>query len=232
MTRKPLAQLDDWQLENSDQDLRGHALVDERGNRIGTIDEMIVDTDVEYVVALVLDDGTEVSPDDIEIVDDTVYLVGTAPVETVAPVETMEPVETVAPVETAAPPREGDEIVVPIIEEDLRIGKRAVERGGIRVAKRVEEVPVEEQVTLRDENIDIQRRRVDRPATAADLDNIQQGAFEIRETDEEAIVDKQARIVEEVVISKDVEERTETVQDTVRRTNVDADELGDRKQGS
>ena len=34
-------------------------------------------------------------------------------------------------------------------------------------------------------------------------------------------MDKQARVVEEVSISKDVEQRTETVRDSVRRTDVD-----------
>ena len=43
------------------------------------------------------------------------------------------------------------------------------------------------------------------------------------ETDEEAVVAKTARVTEEVVISKDVTERTERVSDTVRRTEVDVE---------
>lgn len=45
------------------------------------------------------------------------------------------------------------------------------------------------------------------------------GTIELTETDREAVVTKQARVVEEVVVSKDVRQRTETVHDTVRRAD-------------
>ncbi len=96
----------------------------------------------------------------------------------------------------------------------------------------VEETPVEEQVNLREETVRVDRRPVDRPVSDADTAAFQEGTFEVRETDEEAIVDKQARVVEEVVIDKDVEERTETIRDTVRRTDVDVEDLSDRTVGS
>jgi uncharacterized protein (TIGR02271 family) len=126
----------------------------------------------------------------------------------------------------------GQDIAIPIIEEELRVGKREVEGGGVRVNTRVEEVPVNEQVTLRDEEIDVHRKRVDRPVTEADMAALQTGTFEVREHDEEAIVDKTARVVEEVHVKKDVQERTETIQDTVRRTDVDVDQLGQRSVGT
>jgi len=126
----------------------------------------------------------------------------------------------------------GQDVAIPIIEEELHVGKREVEGGGVRVNTRVEEVPVNEQVTLRDEQVDIHRKRVDRPVTEADMAAVQSGTFEVREHDEEAVVDKQARVVEEVHIRKDVQERTENIQDTVRRTDVDVDQLGQRTVGS
>jgi len=118
------------------------------------------------------------------------------------------------------------EIKVPIVEEELRVGKREVEGGGVRVNTRIEEVPVSEQVTVREETVDVHRRPVNRDVTDADITNFQEGTFEVRERDEEVIVDKQARVVEEVHIKKNVEDRTETVQDTVRRTDVDVQEIG------
>lgn len=121
---------------------------------------------------------------------------------------------------------QGGEAKIPIIEEELRISKREVEQGGVRVNTRVEEVPVNEQVTLREETVDVHRKPVDRPVSKADLDNLQQGSFEVRERDEQAVVDKQARVVEEVHVKKNVQERTENIQDTVRRTDVDVDQLG------
>ena len=120
---------------------------------------------------------------------------------------------------------EGGEMVIPIIEEELRVGKREVEAGGVRVTTRVEEVPVNEQVTLREEHVDVERRPVDRPVSDADVAALQQGTLEVRERSEEAVVEKQARLVEEVVINKEGQERTETIQDTVRRTDVDVEEL-------
>jgi uncharacterized protein (TIGR02271 family) len=121
---------------------------------------------------------------------------------------------------------QGGEVKLPIIEEELRIGKREVESGGVRVNTRIEETPVNEQVTLREETVDVHRKQKDRPATEADFAALQQGSFEVRERDEQVVVDKQARVVEEVHIKKNVGQRTETIQDTVRRTDVDVDQVG------
>ena len=121
----------------------------------------------------------------------------------------------------------GDETAVPIVEEQLRVGIREVERGGVRVTTRVEETPVEEQVTLREERVHVERHPVDRPVADAELtDLLQEGTVEMRMRGEEVVADKQARVVEEVVVRKDVEERTETVRETVRRTAVDVQEVG------
>jgi len=118
------------------------------------------------------------------------------------------------------------EVAIPVVEEEIRVGKREVETGGVRVETHVESVPVQEQVTLRDEQVHIERRTVDQPVDASTLSNaFQEGTFEVRETDEQAVVQKTARVVEEVVINKDVEQRTEVIQDTVRRTDVDVQEI-------
>jgi len=117
----------------------------------------------------------------------------------------------------------GDETVIPIVEEQLSVGKREVERGGVRVRSYVVETPVEESVRLRDETINVERRRVDRPASDITADAFRERTIELTETDEEAVVAKTARVTEEVVISKDVTERTERVSDTVRRTEVDVE---------
>ena len=118
-----------------------------------------------------------------------------------------------------------EEVAIPVVEEELRVGKREVESGGVRVSTHVEEIPVNEQVTLRDEEVHLERRPVDRPASEADMAAVWNGTFEVREHDEQAVVSKEARIVEEVVIEKEVAQRIETVQDTVRRTEVDVQEI-------
>jgi uncharacterized protein (TIGR02271 family) len=122
-------------------------------------------------------------------------------------------------------PAPGDEIAVPVVAEELRIGTRQVDTGGIRVATHVEAIPVEEQVTVRTEQIHLERRAVDRVVALDDLPAMHDEVIEVRTTAEDVVVAKQARIVEEVVIRKDVEEHTETITDTVRRTAVDVEEL-------
>lgn len=120
---------------------------------------------------------------------------------------------------------EGNDMVVPIIEEQIQVGKREVETGGVRVETHVEEIPVQEQVTLREEEVHVSRRPVNQAVDPSMFDQVQSGSFEVRETDEQAIVSKEARVVEEVVIGKEMTERTETIHDTVRRTDVDVEEL-------
>jgi uncharacterized protein (TIGR02271 family) len=114
--------------------------------------------------------------------------------------------------------------VIPVIEEELQVGKREVETGGARVQTHVTETPIEEQVTLREEHVNVERRPVNRAVTDADLANIQEGEIDITTRAEEAVVAKQARVVEEVEIGKTVSEHQETVRDTVRRTDVDVQE--------
>jgi uncharacterized protein (TIGR02271 family) len=116
-----------------------------------------------------------------------------------------------------------EEVTIPVVEEELTVGKREVQRGRVRIHTQVVEHPVEASVRLRDETVSIERHPVDRPATEADLAAGTDETIEVTEVDEEAVVSKQARVVEEVVVRKDTEEHTETVRGTVRRTVVDVD---------
>ncbi len=120
--------------------------------------------------------------------------------------------------------REG-QTVLPIIQEELRVGKRQVGRGGVRVHTRTTENPVEKPVDLREEHVNVERRPANRPASDADLQAFQEGSFEVHETAEEPVVDKQAHVVEEVVVDKDVQQRQEVIRDTERRTDVDVERL-------
>ena len=127
--------------------------------------------------------------------------------------------------QTVADTGEGEARLV-VAEEQLMVGKREVSRGGVRVRSVVTERQAEAQVTLRDETINVQRRPVDRAATGADTNVFNEQAFELTETDEEAVVAKETRVIEEVVIGKTTEQRTETVRDTVRRSDVEIEEIG------
>ena len=88
-----------------------------------------------------------------------------------------------------------------------------------------------ESVSLRDEHVEVERRAVN-PTTEAGADAFRERTIEMTETDEEAVVAKDARVVEEVVVRKDVGQRTETVDDSVRRTEVDVEQLGTERERS
>jgi uncharacterized protein (TIGR02271 family) len=140
---------------------------------------------------------------------------------------------------TAARAGTVEEEHIPIVEEELKIGKREVERGGARVRSYIREVPVHEQVTLREEHVQVERRPVAEGtmravgATAgATGDMLQERTIEMVEHAEEAVVQKVAHVREEVVVRKTAEERTEQIDETVRHTEVEVDEGGARGTGS
>ena len=112
------------------------------------------------------------------------------------------------------------EEVIALSEESLQIGKRAVDRGTTRVRRYVVERPVEEQIRLRNETVSVFRRPVTGTATVG-TDAFSDREIVVNETDEEAVVAKSAHVVEEVVVQKGVEERVETVRDTLRKEEVE-----------
>ncbi|HLH05395.1 MAG TPA: DUF2382 domain-containing protein [Bryobacteraceae bacterium] len=118
-----------------------------------------------------------------------------------------------------------EELGLPVVEEDLKIGKRTVQRGGVRVYSRFSEKPVEEDVRLREEHVRVDRQPVNRPATEADFRSGRDQVIEVAEYAEEPVVAKEARVVEEVRVSKDATERTQRVSDTVRRSDVEVENL-------
>ena len=125
----------------------------------------------------------------------------------------------------AAPLEAGDTRKFQEVEEELKVGKRAVARGGVRVFQRVTEVPVQESVRLREEHANVQRKVVDRPATEADLATFKEGSIEVREMAEEAVVSKSARVVGEVEVEKIATEHEESIKDTVRKTKVEVEKI-------
>jgi uncharacterized protein (TIGR02271 family) len=113
--------------------------------------------------------------------------------------------------------------VLPVIREEIDVGKKEVDLGAVRVFSRTEMKPVQEQVQLREQHAEIERRPVDRPASEADLKAFEGGSIEVREMAERAVVSKTARVVEEVVVGTKDTTRTETVSDQLRNTVVEVD---------
>ncbi|HEY0080446.1 MAG TPA: DUF2382 domain-containing protein [Pyrinomonadaceae bacterium] len=129
------------------------------------------------------------------------------------------------PVSTQSAGVNQGQIAVPVVEEQLEVGKREVERGGVRVQSRVTETPVEENVELREERVHVERRPVDYTFHGGESEAFKESMIEIKEAYEELIVNKKARVVEEVVVGKDVEQHTEIVRETLRRTDVEVEPI-------
>jgi uncharacterized protein (TIGR02271 family) len=115
------------------------------------------------------------------------------------------------------------EEVIPVTEERLQVGKRDVSHGRVRVRSYVVETPVSEDVRLRQEDVTVERRPVNRPATG-DEKLFKDRTIEVTEHSEEAVVAKEARVKEELVVKKKVDERVEHVSDKVRRTEVEVED--------
>ena len=118
---------------------------------------------------------------------------------------------------------QADEESIPIVEERLRVGKRDTSHGRVRVRAYTVEEPVSETVNLREDRVALERRPVDRAVTDADT-AFQDRTVEAEEYVEEAVVSKEARIVEEVSLRKTSDTRQETVTDSVRHTEVEIDD--------
>jgi uncharacterized protein (TIGR02271 family) len=109
---------------------------------------------------------------------------------------------------------------ISLAEEALAVGKRVINRGTTRIRRFVVETPVEQQVSLRDEQVTIERNPVS-DGRAVPGAAFTDKTIEMTETAEEAVVSKVARVTEEISLRKEATERTETVRDTVRREDVE-----------
>lgn len=117
-----------------------------------------------------------------------------------------------------------EEIRAPVVEEELELEKRTVDTGGVRVTQRTVEQPIREQVELTEERIEVERRPADRPAGPEDRP-FEDRSLEMREQHEEVVVHKEPRVTEEVVVSKERETRPETIEERLRRTDIEIERL-------
>lgn len=232
---------DEYDVVNESQDCRGWAVVDQAGNQVGTVSEMLVNTDTEMVDSIIVDGGVRIPARSIALRDGRVIVSGVLHGEEYeqtrrsmtqtagggsvnqdyTALEDQAEASHVSGVTRAA---NDNEVVLPIVEEQLRIGKRTVESGAARVHTSVTEKPIEKTVNLREEHVTVERHPVDRAVGSAP-EAFREGTIEITERAEVPVVEKEARVVEEVVIGKETTERQETVRDTIKRTEVDVDEV-------
>jgi hypothetical protein len=228
---------DEFDLANSGQDCIGWTAVDQAGNKLGKVTEMLIDTDREMVDSILVNDKIRIPAADLALKDGQAIVRGILQEGELIPAETAEKINAGENMSYSTPiartanakhiagvtrPANEKEITLPVMEEDLRVGKRTVTRPGARVHTHVEESPVEERVRLREENVTVERRPANRLVENAP-GAFKEGTIEITETSEIPIAEKQVRVIEEVVIGKEITEREETVRDTVKRREVEVD---------
>ena len=109
---------------------------------------------------------------------------------------------------------------IQLAEETLRVGKRDVNHGRVRLRSYVVEKPITETVNLHSERVDVTRRPVG-PTVAATEAMFGERTLSAEEHEEEAVVSKDARVYEEVSLGKVAQDRTQEVKDTVRKTEVE-----------
>jgi len=229
-----LSKLPRWELDHKDEDIRGWPLRDADGRMIGTVSDLIADTDTHCVTQVILANGKRISAHELWLGDHVVTLTSAtreagpeakaklpavpaaAPARGAAPAE-VTPLasrpkkvmpEKVMP--AVIPVAQAQDVIIPLVDEELEVGKRNIEAGGVRVQTRTVTKEVRRDVPLREERVSVERRRVDQPLTAADADaQLCDRAFEIKATSELPVVTKRAHAVEEIVLKKERSERTE-----------------------
>ncbi len=232
---------EEYDVVHESQDCRGWAVTDQAGNNIGKVSDLLVDTDRMRVDSIVVDGKARIAAEDINLGDKRIVVRGVHDRDAYANLNPTGAAATAAGTYAALSDQNkyrtaghvagvtraggGDEITLPIIEEQLVVGKRTVESGGVNVRTTMTEKPVERDVTLREEQVHVERRPVDRAVDANTGDAFREGTFEVTTQAEVPVISKEARVVEEVVVGKETTEHQETVRDSVKKTDVEVDKI-------
>jgi uncharacterized protein (TIGR02271 family) len=217
---------DDWAVADGECDVRGWDVVTADGKKIGEVDDLLADPAAMKVRVLTVELDDEIAAghgnDTIRIPisrarihesDRTVVLDFAA--------ANLKGFAT-----AAAQPWKDDQIKMTRSAEELRVGKRQVEKGAVEVKKRVETEHVRENVKLRSEDVDVERRPVSGTGPNRDV-HITAQEIRVPIYGEEAVVEKRPVVKEEVIISKHPTEKTETVETDVRKEHIDVDKEAD-----
>ncbi len=122
--------------------------------------------------------------------------------------------------------QDNDSIRVQRYEEELQAQKVQREAGEVRISKDVVEEQQTLEVPVQREEVHIETRTVDRPVGDT-TDAFQGGTISVPVREEEVQVRKEVRVAEELEIDKTVVQDTERVTDTVRREEVNIEQVGD-----
>jgi len=237
-----LSRLRSWAFDNKNEDIRGWSVLAPDGHAIGTVDELIVDTNTHHVTQIVTGEGRHFSAHDLIIGDHTLTVANGKPkAKAVAaaalpattppekkPVTKVEPLKQVAstPAKILTTAPDMADIVIPIIREEIEVGTRRIDTGGLRVESRVVAKPFDRDLRLREEQVKFERRKVDEtlPPDQANQ-RFRDGAVEVSARSEYPIIKKRSHIVEEVIVTRAGSDRAVPLRDTLRHTEIDVNQI-------
>lgn len=219
-------------LDHRADDIRGWTVRDADGTRIGTVKELLANADTEFVSSAVLEDGRHISAHDLEIGDGVLRLKTTrsaaataASAQTATSAQTTARGRSEAATRTAATSTAGD-IVVQVVDEEIEVGKRRYDDGGVHFESHVVCAPYTQDVRLQEEHVTCERKKVDRTLSADEANKLfHDESYEVTATSQVPVIDKTAHVVEEIVLKKNAVERDQTVRDKVRHMEADVTEL-------
>jgi uncharacterized protein (TIGR02271 family) len=239
----PLSQLSDYEVADDSVDVRGWKVTGSSGTDIGKVDDLIVDPSTMQAryLAVQLDPtvhGTRADVDDtlpvlvpvsranIHEDDKRVHLdssgAGLAQLPRYRGHQVDRDYNDVFS-QTEAPGAAADPGTHRLTRsaEELRIGKRNIEAGEVKVRKHVETEHVSEPVTRTREVVHVDRRPVSGDSAAAG--ELRDDEIRVPITEEEVVVDKRPVVKEELVISKERISETENVEADLRKEKIDVD---------
>jgi uncharacterized protein (TIGR02271 family) len=216
----------DWEVAEGDPDVRGWDVLTADLRKIGEVDDLLADPTAMKVRYLTIEIDKDLVPDEAE--HNLLVPISRARVDEVDHKVVLDVMGANLKNFATAPsqPWRDDQVKMTRSAEELHIGKRQVKAGEVEVTKRVEMERVTEPVTLRHEEVDIERRPVTGSTAARD---VQITADEVRVplTEEEAVVEKRPVVKEEVVIKKRPVEERDTVEADLRKERIDVERHGD-----
>jgi len=229
-----LRDLSNYRVEPGDPDPRGWQAVTVNNERIGEIEDLVVDTSTMKVRYFLVNeredrarrgDGHLLIPaDDAEVFPDARRVKA----------HELKSTDEIGLHESASTSRMGrtsdEKARLTRSEEELHIGKRQVERGEVRVGKHVETEHVREPVTRTREEAVVERRPITDAASARGTISESNQEVRVPLREEEVIVEKRPVAKEELLVGKRTVEERDVVDTDVRREEFDIDDQSRKTQ--
>ena len=118
-------------------------------------------------------------------------------------------------------------VEVPLSEEEVKVGKRKVAAGEVKLHKKVSTEQVNVPVELKREDVVVERVAAPEVSSTG-KEPFQEERVEVPLSREEPVVEKETRVTGGVRLRKTEDVEQKTIQENIRREDVDIDESGKR----